>query len=244
MHEFDTAVFATGFKVGESTVGSIIGRKKYDLFDGGSFLGVCSHSFPNLYMIYGQGPYPFGNNSVNQMPVIESQSLWTAKVIARQARVVEPKLSSQKGWIELCSQIAPSKIWAQCDSWYNNKTSPAGSTYWGTWQEYRTMLDESLIHLVFDGFDDTDSTPVQLSRSCGVQLHASSEDVQSTVCRYLNAAGIDTSNFSCSISVQSVKAVEIAMKTGKIHCTTCCHTDLCVQVRASELSRGLCWMHW
>ena len=41
VYNVDVVICATGFRVGKSTTGIVLGRTGDELFDGGSFLGIC-----------------------------------------------------------------------------------------------------------------------------------------------------------------------------------------------------------
>ncbi|UOY02607.1 flavin-containing monooxygenase [Blastococcus sp. PRF04-17] len=88
-----------------------------------TYLGLISHGFPNLFMIYGpMGPF------TNQPPLHEAQVNWVAGVIEhvrnKDLGSIEPTLEAQNAWIAECDEIANQTLFAEVNSWINGSNIP------------------------------------------------------------------------------------------------------------------------
>ena len=107
-YEFDILVFATGFDALTGALDRITieGRNGLTLNDKwragpGTFMGVCTHGFPNFFMITGpQAPF------ANLPTTIEQDIHWITRCIDKMEKehyaTAEPKAESERAWGERC----------------------------------------------------------------------------------------------------------------------------------------------
>ena len=128
--ELDVLVLATGFDAvsgnqlkihHEGRNGVTLRQRWHDRPR--TYVGLVSHGFPNLFMIYGpMGPF------TNQPPLHEAQVNWAAGVIeyVREHGLgsIEPTRESEDSWIAECDEIANQTLFAEVNSWINGSNIP------------------------------------------------------------------------------------------------------------------------
>lgn len=128
--ELDVLVLATGFDAvsgnqlkihHEGRGGITLAHKWHDRPR--THLGLMSHGFPNLYMIYGpMGPF------TNQPPLHEAQVNWVARSIdyvrEQELGSIEPTLEAENAWIAECDAGAAGTLFAVTNSWINGSNIP------------------------------------------------------------------------------------------------------------------------
>lgn len=151
-HELDVLVFATGYEAMEGSYNRIAiqGRAGTTLRESwgdtpSSYLGVATHGFPNLFMVYGP-------NSVfcNLPPGIETQVEWISEMIAsaRQRGItrIEATAAAEEEWTGMCRDMAEQSLFAQTDSWIFGTNIPGRKRrtlfYFGGIGNYRQKLRE------------------------------------------------------------------------------------------------------
>jgi cyclohexanone monooxygenase len=130
VHELDVIILATGFDAVSGNQLKIrhSGRGGVSLADRWhdrpkTHLGLVTHGFPNLFMIYGpMGPF------TNQPPAHEAQVDWVARSIAHVRKngldAIEPTREAEDAWIAECDEIANQTLFAVTDSWINGSNIP------------------------------------------------------------------------------------------------------------------------
>ena len=122
-HELDVLVLATGFDAvdGNYVRMDIRGRGGRTIAEHwaeapGSYLGVTTAGFPNMFMILGpNGPF------TNLPPSIESQVEWIAALIeearGRGTPIIEATAEAEQRWNRTCREIADATLFPKADSW-------------------------------------------------------------------------------------------------------------------------------
>lgn len=151
-HELDVLVFATGYDAMEGSYNRIAvqGREGKTLRESwgdtpSSFLGLATHGFPNLFMV-------FGPNSVfcNLPPGIETQVEWISEMIGSAQRRgvtrIETTAAAEDEWTGMCREMAEQSLFAQTDSWIFGTNIPGRKRrtlfYFGGIGNYRQKLRE------------------------------------------------------------------------------------------------------
>lgn len=151
-HELDVLVFATGYEAMEGSYNriGIQGREGTTLRERwgdtpSSYLGVATHGFPNLFMVYGP-------NSVfcNLPPGIETQVEWISEMIGSAQRRgitrIEATATAEDEWTGMCREMAEQSLFAQTDSWIFGTNIPGRKRrtlfYFGGIGNYRQKLRE------------------------------------------------------------------------------------------------------
>ncbi len=153
-YPLDAIVFATGFDAltGPLTRLNIYGRDGEPLAAKWStgpqtYLGICTHGFPNLFMITGPGsPSVLGN-----MPTsIEQHVDWICDLLghleATGASLVEPTPEAELVWGAHVKALADATLFPQTDSWYMGANIPGKPRvflpYIGGFGAYRKVCDD------------------------------------------------------------------------------------------------------
>ncbi|MGZ4465369.1 MAG: flavin-containing monooxygenase [Nocardioides sp.] len=130
VHELDVIVLATGFDAvsGNQLKIQHTGRGGVSLHDRWhdrprTHLGLMTHGFPNLFMIYGpMGPF------TNQPPAHEAQVDWVARSIEHvrdhDLGSIEATSEAEEAWVAECDEIANQTLFAVTDSWINGSNIP------------------------------------------------------------------------------------------------------------------------
>ncbi len=162
-HELDIIVFATGFDAltGPLTRIGIRGREGQALearwaAGPATYLGVCTHGFPNLFMVTGPGsPSVLGN-----MPTsIEQHVDWICACIEHLrksgASCIEATAEAELQWGEHVKALADATLFPQADSWYMGANIPGKPRvflpYIGGFGTYRKLCQE-LAEKGYEGF--------------------------------------------------------------------------------------------
>jgi cation diffusion facilitator CzcD-associated flavoprotein CzcO len=150
-YDVDAVVFATGF---DAVTGSLlavnpVGRHGVSLrerwADGpGTYLGLASAGFPNLFMITGPG-----SPSVlsNMMVSIEQHVDWVADCIAATSAttVIEATQAAEEEWVAHVAELASFTVFPHADSWYMGANVPGKPrvflAYLGGVGGYRDLCD-------------------------------------------------------------------------------------------------------
>ncbi|WP_051276103.1 NAD(P)/FAD-dependent oxidoreductase [Marmoricola sp. URHB0036] len=129
-YELDVIVLATGFDAvsGNQLKIQHTGRNGVSLHDAWkhrprTHLGLMSHGFPNLYMIYGpMGPF------TNQPPLHEAQVDWVAGTIQyvrdHDLGSIEAGAEAEEAWIAESDEQAAGTLFAVTNSWINGSNIP------------------------------------------------------------------------------------------------------------------------
>ncbi|HET6215177.1 MAG TPA: 4-hydroxyacetophenone monooxygenase, partial [Micromonosporaceae bacterium] len=138
LHEVDTIIFGTGFRVTDVPIAKAIrGRDGRTLADAWhdtmrAYLGITVTGFPNLFLLLGPNT-GLGHNSVVFM--IECQVAYVLDALAHLDRerlgAVEPTARAQQTFVaEVDRRMAPT-VWLQggCHSWYLD-AGGRNSTLW------------------------------------------------------------------------------------------------------------------
>lgn len=161
--ELDAIVFATGFDAltGPLTRIGIRGRDGEELkakwaHGPETYLGVCTHGFPNMFMVTGPGsPSVLGN-----MPTsIEQHVDWICGCIghmrAKGLSRVEPTPAAEASWGAHVKELADATLFPQTDSWYMGANIPGKPRvflpYIGGFGTYRKLCDE-IADKAYEGF--------------------------------------------------------------------------------------------
>jgi len=161
--ELDTIVFATGFDAltGPLTRIGIRGRDGKELktkwaHGPETYLGVCTHGYPNMFMVTGPGsPSVLGN-----MPTsIEQHVDWICGCIdhmrAKGLSRVEPTPEAEASWGAHVKELADATLFPQTDSWYMGANIPGKPRvflpYIGGFGTYRKLCDE-IANKAYEGF--------------------------------------------------------------------------------------------
>lgn len=153
LHRFDVLILGTGFMTNDFLYPIEItgrdGARLDDVWRAGAeaYLGIATHGFPNLFMMYGPNTN-LGHNSIIFM--IECQTRYILSCIGQMCeknlQTVEVKAEVQAGYNEKLQERLRKKAWAAVDdSWYLKDgrvtNNWAGSTveYW--WRTRRCDLD-------------------------------------------------------------------------------------------------------
>jgi cyclohexanone monooxygenase len=152
--ELDVLVFATGFDAMTGPLLKIDFRGRNDLSlrqkwaEGPrTYLGIQSHSFPNLFMITAPG----SPSVLTNMPVaIEQHVEWISDCIAfmRQNDLssIEAKQAAEEQWVEHVNQEADKTLFPLANSWYLGANIPGKPRifmpYTGGLNNYRKLCDE------------------------------------------------------------------------------------------------------
>lgn len=123
LHRLDVLVFATGFDAVDGNYRAMDlrgrgGRHIAEHWKDGptGYLGVCTHGFPNLFMVLGpNGPF------TNLPPSIEAQVEWITEAISHadraKAATVEPTREAEESWVNTCREIAHMTLFPKAESW-------------------------------------------------------------------------------------------------------------------------------
>jgi cation diffusion facilitator CzcD-associated flavoprotein CzcO len=138
LHEVDTIIFGTGFRVTDRPVAQTIrGRDGRTLAAAWTptmraYLGTAIHGFPNLFLLLGPNT-GLGHNSVVLM--IEAQLTQIVKALRHMQRVgataIEPTAAAQRRHTEWVDRAMTGTVWTTggCTSWYLDATG-RNSTLW------------------------------------------------------------------------------------------------------------------
>ena len=154
LYELDVIVFATGFdaltgpllRLGICGRGGEMLETKWATGPR-TYLGVCTHGFPNMFMITGPGsPSVLGN-----MPVsIEQHVEWICDAIAHLRQhnqlLMEPTAEAERNWGEHVRELAENTLFTSTDSWYMGANIPGKPRvflpYIGGFGTYRKLCQE------------------------------------------------------------------------------------------------------
>lgn len=152
VYELDVIVFATGFDAvdGNYVRMNLRGRGGEAIKDKwaggpGSYLGMTTSGFPNMFMILGpNGPF------TNLPPSIETQVEWIADAIERmehgQFQVIEATQEAEANWGETCNEIANMTLFPKAESWIFGANIPGKANavrfYMGGLCNYRSVLQD------------------------------------------------------------------------------------------------------
>jgi cyclohexanone monooxygenase len=129
---FDDLILATGF---DAMTGSLV-RIDIRGADGvtlaerwaagpGTYLGVSTVGFPNLFLITGPGSPSVLSNMVVS---IEQHVEWIADCIAylreRGLSRIEPTPEAQRSWVAHVNEVAETTLYPRCNSWYLGANVP------------------------------------------------------------------------------------------------------------------------
>jgi cation diffusion facilitator CzcD-associated flavoprotein CzcO len=138
LHEVDTIIFGTGFKVTDLPIGHRVrgrdGRTLVDTWRGSmkAYLGTAVAGFPNLFVLLGPNT-GLGHNSVLFM--IETQTEHIRRVLAFRRRhglaSIEPREEAQDAFVAEVDRAMEGSVWTAggCQSWYLDETG-RNSTLW------------------------------------------------------------------------------------------------------------------
>jgi cyclohexanone monooxygenase len=152
-HEVDVIVFATGFDAmtGGLTRIDIRGRQGRSLSEAwqdgpGTYLGIQTAGFPNLFMITGPG-----SPSVisNMLLGIEQHVDFIVNCLHYLQRsvidTIEPENEAQDSWMAKVNEIASHSVLPKAESWFNGANIPGKARkfmiYAGGWPAYRAACD-------------------------------------------------------------------------------------------------------
>ncbi|MYZ47281.1 flavin-containing monooxygenase [Propylenella binzhouense] len=131
-YELDAIVYATGF---DAMTGSILnvdirgtdGLSIRDAWAAGprTYLGLMTHSFPNMFLITGPGsPSVLSNMTVS----IEQHVEMTCDIIGRMEAAgqdrIEPTLEEQDKWVQTVNDVASKTLHVKANSWYLGANIP------------------------------------------------------------------------------------------------------------------------
>lgn len=131
-YELDTIVFATGFDTVTGTLNKLNlrgrgGQSLVDKWQDGpsAYLGLCTASFPNLFMITGPGTPGILTNFPG---CIEQNVDWIADAIAHMrdtgATEFEASPGAEATWVNDIAEVADQTLMVTADSWYMNANVP------------------------------------------------------------------------------------------------------------------------
>lgn len=157
---FDALVFATGFDAmtGALDAIAISGRDGSRLKDAwasgpGSYLGLMSAGFPNLFLVTGPGsPSVLSNVIVS----IEQHVEWIADCLGHlrrnHARTIVPERAAQDAWVLHANKVAARTLYPHAESWYAGANIPGKPRvfmpYVGGVNAYRRICSD----VVADGY--------------------------------------------------------------------------------------------
>lgn len=124
-HDVDVIIYATGFQTAEMLSGmDIKGRDNLPLKEhwhqgAQAYHSVCTHNFPNFFMLYGPNSN-LGHNSIIAM--IEAQVGYIMTLLKSGSPVIEVKEDAEQRhqqWIE--AELAKTVWQTGCNNWYRNQ---------------------------------------------------------------------------------------------------------------------------
>ncbi|MFO7565736.1 MAG: NAD(P)/FAD-dependent oxidoreductase [Enhygromyxa sp.] len=142
LHELDTIVYATGFRVTDPPFAEHIrgrgGRTLAEVWAGSpeAFLGTTVAGFPNLFLMTGPNT-GLGHNSMILMIESQLRLIMAALEQLRGGGVsLEPRAAAQAAWIEEVRRGNEGTVWTAggCSSWYLDEHG-RNSTLW-PWTTY------------------------------------------------------------------------------------------------------------
>ena len=155
-YEFDILVLATGFDALTGALDrlEIRGRNGETLKDKwragpNTFMGVCTHGFPNFFMITGpQAPF------ANLPTTIEQNVAWISRCIASMNQhgqhSAEPNADAERAWGEHAKEVIDQTVMKHgeaANTWFLGANIPGKGPqvliYFGGAQNYFDLLDES-----------------------------------------------------------------------------------------------------
>jgi cyclohexanone monooxygenase len=131
-YDLDVVIFATGFDAmtGAFLALDIQGRDGLTLDEKWAagprtYLGLCSHDFPNMFMITG----PQSPSVLTNMPVaIEHHVEWVTECIdhmlAAGYECIEPTQEAQTEWTAHTNEVGEETLMTEADSWYLGENIP------------------------------------------------------------------------------------------------------------------------
>jgi len=148
LHEVDTVIFATGFRVTDSPIAERIrGREGATLAQAwqGSpraYLGTTVAGFPNLFLLLGPNT-GLGHTSVLLM--IEAQLRYLVGALDHLATsgtaAIEPSARAQEEFVATVDRRMAGTVWSTgCHSWYQDGTGRVSALWPGTTLRYRWRL--------------------------------------------------------------------------------------------------------
>jgi cation diffusion facilitator CzcD-associated flavoprotein CzcO len=148
LHEVDTVIFATGFRVTDAPITQRIrGREGGTLAQAwaGSpraYLGTTVAGFPNLFLLLGPNT-GLGHNSVLLM--IEAQLRYVVAALdhlrTSGAAAIEPTARAQEEFAAAVDRRMAGTVWSTgCHSWYQDGTGRVSALWPGTTLRYRWRL--------------------------------------------------------------------------------------------------------
>ncbi|GAA0443977.1 cyclohexanone monooxygenase [Acrocarpospora corrugata] len=155
-HEAEVIVFATGYDAitGALLAMDIRGRDGLSLRDAwaagpGSYLGLMSAGFPNLFTITGPGS---PSVLTNMIVSIEQHVEWIAACLGDLRRdlgpraVIEAGAGAEAAWMEHVREMAEFTLYAKSESWYSGANIPGKPRvflpYVGGLGNYRAKCDD------------------------------------------------------------------------------------------------------
>ena len=129
-HEFDTIIYGTGFDTNNFLAPVEIygagGRHINDAWKTGAeaYLGLCTHGFPNFFMLYGPNTN-LGHNSIIFM--MECQVRYAIqcleKIAADDLRSLDVREDAMRAFNDELQAHLSQSVWAtSCESWYKNES--------------------------------------------------------------------------------------------------------------------------
>jgi len=159
VYEVDDIVFATGFDAMTGALDRIHieGRGGRTLRDSwragpGTYLGLQSAGFPNLFMVTGPGS---PSVLTNMIVSIEQHVEWIAAAIAAVDEAglstIEPTAEAQTEWVGYVNEVANHTLFFGCSSWYLGANVPGKPRVFMPlpgFPEYKAVCDD----VVADGY--------------------------------------------------------------------------------------------
>jgi cyclohexanone monooxygenase len=155
-HEFDVIVFATGFDAmtGGLTRIDIRGRQGRSLKQAwqegpGTYLGIQTAGFPNLFMITGPGSPSVISNMLLGIEQHVDFIVGCLHYLQRSViDTIEPDSEAQDSWMAKVNEIASHSVLPKAASWFNGANIPGKARqfmiYAGGWPAYRAACDNAV----------------------------------------------------------------------------------------------------
>ena len=121
-----------------------------------TYLGLCTHGFPNLFMVTGPGsPSVLGNMPTSIEQHVDFICDFLAYARAHEAQVIEATAEAEAQWGAHVKELADGTLFPQTDSWYMGANMPGKPRvflpYTGGFGTYR-QLCQDLAARGYEGF--------------------------------------------------------------------------------------------
>lgn len=149
LHEVDTIVWATGFRVTDAPVAELVrgveGRSLAEVWGGSprAYLGTTISGFPNLFQLVGPN---LGNGHSSILTAIEAQASYVAQALGRLERGEFERLEVRRGvqasWDDEVQAALEGTVWnaGGCQSYYLDRHGRNSSIYpWTTFDLRRRL---------------------------------------------------------------------------------------------------------